>query len=415
MNKPALHFVPQRNWINDPNGLCWFNGKYHLFYQHFPYASQWGTMHWGHAVSDDMVNWEHLPIALFPTKHYDQNGVFSGSALIKDEKLYLYYTGVRYLSTDPEDTTTAKDGLFDACQAMIISEDGFNFDNFKAKRQIIPPIADPKLGHIVHTRDPKVWKHEDKYYMVLGTKVQEEGKADFTPRLLFYVSEDAENWEYLNHCQLFGALGNMWECPDLFNIGESTVLVMSPEQMRMEAPTNNTVFGLVEFNPESCDAEIKAENFRYVDYGLDYYAPQSFTDKDGNRVQIGWLRFPHAFSNEDGTGWNGAMTMPRVITLENGHIYTRLHPSLADKFPEGVRENAPYKLSKCLNMGESLSLNGYSLSFDGKAVTATRHGISYKAPFTGGNAQLTVYVDGCIIETYIGDGYAVISHVIGNY
>ena len=94
INKPKLHLTGKRNWINDPNGLIYYKGKYHMFYQHFPYAPQWGTMHWGHAISDDMVNWTYEPIALFPTKLYDRNGFFSGSAIEVNGDLYLYYTSV---------------------------------------------------------------------------------------------------------------------------------------------------------------------------------------------------------------------------------------------------------------------------------------------------------------------------------
>ncbi len=97
MTMDVLHLKAPGNWINDPNGFIYYQGRYHLFYQYFPYAPEWGTMHWGHTVSEDLVHWEHLGIALFPTKDYDRNGVFSGSALEKDGELRLYYSAVRYL------------------------------------------------------------------------------------------------------------------------------------------------------------------------------------------------------------------------------------------------------------------------------------------------------------------------------
>ena len=104
MNKKVnqIHLKAPGNWINDPNGFIYYKGMYHLFYQYFPYAPQWGTMHWGHAVSKDLTNWEHCGIALFPTKYEDQNGCFSGSAVEKNGKLYLYYTGVHYDKINPE-------------------------------------------------------------------------------------------------------------------------------------------------------------------------------------------------------------------------------------------------------------------------------------------------------------------------
>ena len=146
----------------------------------------------------------------------ENDGVFSGGAIEKDDKMYLYYTAVKYLEVSDEDTTVALNGQFEASQAMLISDDGYSFDNFEGKKQIIKPIADKKIGDRINTRDPKVWKFRDKYYMILGSKIMEFGKDTYTPRVLFYVSNDAVNWQYINAFGAYGALGNMWECPDIF-------------------------------------------------------------------------------------------------------------------------------------------------------------------------------------------------------
>ena len=135
--KHFLHLRAPGNWINDPNGFIYFKGYYHLFYQYFPYGPQWGTMHWGHAVSTDLVHWQHKGIALFPTKEYDKNGCFSGSALNIDDTLYLYYTGVKYKCADEENIHVPKNNEFFSAQAMITSDDGFTFDNFNGKKEIV--------------------------------------------------------------------------------------------------------------------------------------------------------------------------------------------------------------------------------------------------------------------------------------
>lgn len=166
MKQDVLHLKSPANWINDPNGFIYYKGKYHLFYQHFPYAPIWGTMHWGHAVSEDLVHWEHKKIALFPTKSYDRNGVFSGSAIEKDEKLYFYYSAVRYLEQDEENIHLSKNDQFETSQAMLISEDGEKFDNWNGKKQIIPVIRDEEIADARDTRDPKVWKEDEKYYKI---------------------------------------------------------------------------------------------------------------------------------------------------------------------------------------------------------------------------------------------------------
>ena len=142
MIKDTLHLRAPGNWLNDPNGFIYYKGKYHLFYQYFPYAPIWGTMHWGHAVSEDLVHWEHQGIALFPSKEYDRNGVFSGSAIEVDGKLYLYYSAVQYLRPDPENIHQTLGDSYLTSQAMLVSEDGTHFDNWNNKSQIIPVIAD---------------------------------------------------------------------------------------------------------------------------------------------------------------------------------------------------------------------------------------------------------------------------------
>ena len=129
MIRHMLHLRSPGNWINDPNGFLYYRGLYHLFYQHFPYEPRWGTMHWGHAVSRDLVTWEHRGIALYPSKYWDQNGCFSGSAMENEGAMFLYYTGVRYEVVSPEDIHRSIDEQFEASQLMLVSPDGVRFDN----------------------------------------------------------------------------------------------------------------------------------------------------------------------------------------------------------------------------------------------------------------------------------------------
>lgn len=152
MKRHRLHLKAPDNWVNDPNGFIYYKGYYHLFYQYFPYGPRWGTMHWGHAVSRDLVTWEHKGIALYPTVREDSNGCFSGSAIEEDGKLYLVYTGVRYEVVNPEDPHTCLDEQFESAQLMISSEDGFHFDNENGKEVIIPPVTDP-AGRRPHTHE----------------------------------------------------------------------------------------------------------------------------------------------------------------------------------------------------------------------------------------------------------------------
>ena len=287
MWKDTLHMKAPGNWINDPNGFIYYRGEYHLFYQYFPYAPRWGTMHWGHAVSRDLVHWEHLGVALYPTKGYDQNGVFSGTALELDGKLCLYYSAVRYLRQDEEDIHIPPDDAFVTSQAMVISEDGRTFDNMGAKRQIIPVLADESLGDAKDTRDPKVWKQDGLYYMILGSTFRkEQGKA------LFYRSRDALHWEYVNQ-YTSPEFRTMLECPDLFPLGGGYVFLGSPMGVapRESGYADHAMWSLADFDHDTCALSLKGP-MECVDYGLDLYAPQTAIDREGRRVLIGWVRMP---------------------------------------------------------------------------------------------------------------------------
>ena len=142
----------------------------------------------------------------------------------------------------------------------VIAKDGYTFNNLEDKKIIIEPIMDEKLGHRTHTRDPKVWKYKDRYTLILGSKFIESGSDKFTGEVLFYTSEDGENWSYKNR-YYDKKIGDMWECPDLFEVDNEYILIMSPEHLISDGNnyTNNTVYSIVGFDEESCDMKIDDE------------------------------------------------------------------------------------------------------------------------------------------------------------
>ena len=346
MKQDVLHLKSPVNWINDPNGFIYYKGKYHLFYQHFPYAPIWGTMHWGHAVSEDLVHWEHKKIALFPTKSYDRNGVFSGSAIEKDEKLYFYYSAVRYLEQDEENIHLSKNDQIETSQAMLISEDGEKFDNWNGKKQIIPVIRDEEIADARDTRDPKVWKEDEKYYMVLGSTYH--GKQ---ARVLIFESEDGENWNYKSQCRK-ETYGHTMECPDLFKIREQYIFVGSPMGIQNDGLeyANQSVCALAKFDVKAGELSLPDE-YQMVDYGGDFYAPQSNLDKDGRRVMIAWMKSWDSCVIKEKQRWQGMMTLPRELEYRDGKIWQK-----------PVREIENYRKNRCcyenVKVGESLSLEG---------------------------------------------------------
>lgn len=425
MIKDTLHLKAPGNWINDPNGFIYYRGKYHLFYQHFPYAPVWGTMHWGHAVSEDLVHWEHLDIALFPTKSYDRNGVFSGSALEKDGELYLYYSAVRYLESEPENIHSALPEQFETSQAMLVSKDGFHFDNWNAKKQIIPVLRDERIGDPVNTRDPKVFQENGNYYMILGST--SGGQAG---RVLFFRSRDGKNWEYASQYSQEG-FGRIVECPDLFPLGDSHVFIGSPMFIGKpgEGYEHHALCAAASFDGNTCSLELSG-SFQYVDYGMDLYAPQTTLDKDGRRVLIAWMRMPKAVETPGQKPWNGMMCLPRVIEKEHGHLYFRVHPEVEQYFSKEITpaeydsaaaSGIPLRIRASLSEGERLDIGGYRiwvkqgyLQTDRSRVFQDINGPSLTAstPESLIRHELDIFVEPNLIEIFINGGEYVISHVV---
>lgn len=429
MIKDTLHLRAPGNWINDPNGFIYYKGKYHLFYQYFPYAPIWGTMHWGHAVSEDLVHWEHQGVALFPSKEYDRNGVFSGSAIEVDGKLHLYYSAVQYLRQDPENIHQSLGDSYLTSQAMLVSEDGEKFDNWDHKRQIVPVIADCAFGDAKDTRDPKVWKDGSDYYMILGsTWYKEQG------RVLFYTSKDARNWKYRNQCRI-QEMGSVMECPDLFCLDGQYIFVGSPMELINDGInySAHAIWARADFNCRTCALEL-TDSYHYIDYGLDFYAPQTTLDSEGRRVIIGWMRMPQAVEeSSDGRGtWNGMMSIPRLVEIGVGHLYFPIHPSVDAFYTKDVTgkrrsrnhvvtRKGPYRIKARLQEGQSLDIGGYQIWMEKGAIKTDRsrvfcnisnHRLTAETPKVGGDCRLDIFVDVNLIEIFVNNGEYVISHVV---
>lgn len=286
------HFEPEKGWMNDPNGLCFYGGKYHAFFQYNPYAPHWDTMHWGHAVSDDLLHWRQTETALYPDMPYeDEGGCFSGSAIEKDGRLHLFYTAVSH--------------KFGQTQALATSRDGIHFEKYP-DNPIIPrgPYCTAE-GKNPDFRDPKVIEAFGRYYMVVGTCQGKEGQV------LLYASNDLTNWQYLSIAYASDAFGGTLECPDLFPLGDKWVLMFSA----MKPTAASTVFILGSFDGERFIPETE----HYCEFGPDFYAPQSFTDANGRRILIGWF-YHWGKALPEGAKTAGALSIPRELSLVDGHI-----------------------------------------------------------------------------------------------
>ncbi|NMB00840.1 MAG: glycoside hydrolase family 32 protein [Firmicutes bacterium] len=292
------HLMPQAYWMNDPNGLVYYNGYYHVFYQHHPYSPHWGPMHWGHARTKDFINWEHLPIALAPSEEYDADGCFSGSAVVEDGVLHLFYTGYRVI-----------DGQAVQVQCRATSTDGIHFvkDPHNPLVKTYPPDGSADF------RDPKVWRHDGLWFMALGSGKDGKGKV------LLYKSRDLSHWHYVGvAAESDGTQGTIWECPDIFPLGGKYVLVVSP----IGAEPRRVIYFVGEMDYES--GKFRAEYVKELDYGPDFYAPQTFFGAE-RRILLAWMDSWEANIVSKKDNWAGALTLPRELTLDsNGHL--RIHP-----------------------------------------------------------------------------------------
>mgnify|MGYP000204732462 CR=1 FL=1 len=302
------HFQTPVGWMNDPHGLIQFQGKFHLFYQHHPFSGKWGTMHWGHAISKDLIHWEHQPEALAPSEDYDGwegGGIFTGSAIEHQNELILYYTGC------------AKDRQV---QCMASSTDGLNF----IKSDHNPVLSDPPAGINPHDfRDPKVWKQGDIWYMVTG--VTDGGSDLIEPsnsqknglgKVCLHRSKNLKNWEFVNYLvESSGELGTMLECPNFFPLDGKWVLMYSP----MGLQERQVVYLTGDFDEQT--GKFHWQTMGSVDLGFDYYAPQHFRDDQGRNLIMAWVGswpfMPWCRGEYDTSelGWYGSLTLPRQIRL----------------------------------------------------------------------------------------------------
>lgn len=309
---PQLHFVPEIGWINDPNGFVYFRGEYHLFYQYNPYDSVWGSLHWGHAKSKDLVNWEHLPVALAPDKAYDKDGCFSGSAIVKDDTLWLMYTG----------HIVNEDGSVRQVQNMAYSTDGIHFEKVEQN-----PVATEALlpEEVIANdfRDPKIFEKDGRYYSVVATK-----HKDGVGCIVLLSSDNLIDWQF-ESIFLKGEAhqGHVWECPDYFVVDGQEYLIVSPMRYQKEGNDfvniNSNIFvsGHVDWEKKV----FVADNFKEIDHGHDFYAAQTTEGPAGERVMIAWM---HTWgrplvTNDLGHKWFGQMTLPRILKQgENGLVQT---------------------------------------------------------------------------------------------
>lgn len=299
-HRPIYHFLPPRYWMNDPNGLIYWKGYYHLFYQHNPVEAYWGRMHWGHAASINLAHWEHRPIALSPTPgQADGDHIYSGCAVNDHGVPTLIYTGVVGDSQLPCLATTKDDGL-----------------NTWEKYPGNPIISAPPVGNITGFRDHTVWIEADGWHMGIGCGIRGEGGF-----IAHYKSRNLRQWEYIGPlCSgKISETGEMWECPDFFRLEDQHILVISP------VPLGKAIYTVGSYN----NRQFQPTEWHTLDNGGALYAPQSMWDREGRRLLWGWLWETRPEAQFRAAGWAGVMSLPRVLHLgRNGRLHQTPAPEL---------------------------------------------------------------------------------------
>lgn len=303
--RPQYHFTPEANWMNDPNGMVYYAGEYHLFYQYHPYGLQWGPMHWGHAVSKDLVTWEHLPVALYP----DEKGtIFSGSAVVDQNNTSGFQTG----KEKPLVAIYTQDREGHQVQSIAYSNDkGRTWTKYAGN----PVIPNPGKKDF---RDPKVfwYEKEKKWVMVLAAG----------DRILMYTSKNLKQWAYASEFgQGQGSHGGVWECPDLFELpvdGKSNqkkwVLQVSVGNGAVSGGSGMQYF-VGDFDGTHFKNENPSDKVLWTDYGRDFYAAVSWSDipsRDGRRLWLGWMSNWQYANDVPTSPWRSATSIPRELKLK---------------------------------------------------------------------------------------------------
>ncbi len=300
-SRHTYHVMPPVGWMNDPNGFHEAFGKYHLFYQFYPYAPSWASMHWGHYTTEDFVKWKLEPTALAPDGKDDCDGCYSGSSVVKDGKLYLVYTSV---------------AAGKQTQSLAVSSDGVRFEKLGV---IISGDQLPEGCLKTDFRDPKVFKR-GRYYYLLAGGMSEAGEG----MLLLYRSLNLIDWEFVNVLRKDGlTTRGIYECPDFFELGGTDVMLASPQGYRTDdwryENEQSSVYMLGKLDEKKGVFEKDYED--EIDGGFDFYAPQTLKTKDGRIVMIAWMQMWHRLFPTAKHGWAGAMILPRELSVKDGKLY----------------------------------------------------------------------------------------------
>jgi len=358
--RPQFHYTPRINWMNDPNGLVFYDGEFHLFHQYNPFGNQWGFMSWNHAVSTDLVHWEHKPVAIAYGQE-EKEGIFSGSAVVDHSNT----SGFGDNATPPivaVYTSAFEEGTPNQAQSLAYSTDGGE-TFIKYKENPVLDHDDPDF------RDPNVmWDDlREEWVMVVALPTQH--------KVAFYSSPNLIDWEFLSEFGPAGAVDGIWECPDLFQLpvdgdpGNMKWVLHVDMNPGAVAGGSGSQYFVGDWNGESFIEEKSTSNneILWTDYGTDFYAAISWSNvpkEDGRRLWVGWMN-NWDYANQIPTSpWRSAMSVPRSVELKSTGDQLRLVQQPVDELKALRKDHVQLQNVSVVN-GEVKSLSDQNIS--GKA------------------------------------------------
>lgn len=415
-----LHLMPPVGWLNDPNGLCWYNGEYHVFYQYSPFDPRGGIKFWGHYKSPNMLRWETCRPMLYSDEAFDVHGAYSGSAIQGPEGLMMLYTGnVKHNEKDYDYVLAGREQN----TVLAVSRDGVNLD----RKTLLMTNSDYPSDMTLHVRDPKVLQYEGKYYMVLGARTkQDKGAA------LVYESEDLYQWKHINTLQPSTPGGWMWECPDLFELDGRWFLMCSPQGLHNPFKPGFECTYMAAYFPVMGDfrsADCRLGEVVPLDYGFDFYAPQTFwlpAGEDGRRLLVGWMAMPDGGYTYPTVkyGWQHCLTQIREVTCtQDGRL--AMHPVRElEKLRTGVDDydfsgedsfSIPLicELEIACTGDLELEISGVEITVKDEVlrlqITEGGYGREVRTAPVPGFSRLRILVDTSALEIFADDGTIVLT------
>lgn len=312
--RQKFHIEPKSGFLNDPNGFAYFNGEYHLFYQWTPLAYKENPTIWHHGwyhlASTDLIHWKDLGPAIESDCDIDKHGTYSGSAITVGDKLFCIYTGNTWTDTDTDNWK------------RLPYQVGAWMDKNNCFEKISTPLISDTFSDCTgHFRDPKIWRHGDEYYAVVGAQRKD---LTGTVKVIKSIGEDLTKWEKHGEINTGESnFGYMWECPDYFEIGSNGILLFSPQGLKSEGEYYNNIYQTGYFVGEKLNyetLEFKHGKFHEIDAGFDFYAAQTMEAPDGRRIMIAWFGISEMVYPTVDYHYSGCLTIPRELKVVGDRV-----------------------------------------------------------------------------------------------